>query len=65
MTIAIAQDASLLGNARLSGTVTVSAVNGVATFSGLSIDQTGIGYTLGVSAAGLTGAMSNAFTVVL
>ena len=64
VSIVIAHDASLLGNAHLSGTLTVSAVNGVATFSGLSIDQTGIGYTLGVSAAGLASAVSSSFTVV-
>src|SRR6185437_11634354 len=43
----------------LSGTKTVNAVAGVATFSGLSIDKAGTGYTLGASASGLTGATSN------
>ncbi|HEX4600693.1 MAG TPA: hypothetical protein VH116_04810 [Gemmatimonadales bacterium] len=65
MTMAIANDASLFGDARLSGAVTVTAVNGVATFSGLGVDQTGIGYTLGTSAAGLAGATSSPFTVIL
>src|SRR3989441_171520 len=48
----------------LSGTTTVAAVNGVATFSNLSIDKAGTGYTLTVSATGLTGATSSAFNVV-
>lgn len=48
----------------LSGTTTVSAVNGVATFGDLSIDKAGTGYRFIASAAGLTGATSNAFDVV-
>ncbi|HEX8692646.1 MAG TPA: Ig-like domain-containing protein, partial [Longimicrobium sp.] len=47
----------------LSGTATVAAVNGVATFSDLSIDKTGTGYTLAASSSGLTGATSSAFDV--
>src|SRR6185437_13895068 len=47
----------------LSGTATVAAVNGVATFSGLSIDQVGSGYTLAATSAGLIGAASAAFDV--
>jgi hypothetical protein len=37
----------------LSGTLTVPAVNGVATFSNLSIDKMGAGYTLVASLGGL------------
>src|SRR3989449_260706 len=48
----------------LSGTTTVAAVNGVATFSTLSINALGIGYTLTASATGLMGAASNWFNVV-
>src|SRR5207248_2626643 len=48
----------------LSGTTTVAAVSGVATFSNLSIDKAGTGYTLNASATGLTGATSSAFNVV-
>ncbi len=49
----------------LSGTLTINAVNGVATFPGLRIDQPGTGYTLQASAAGVTGTInSNAFPVV-
>jgi hypothetical protein len=47
----------------LSGTATVVAVAGVTTFSDLSLDKAGSGYTLGVSAPGLTGASSAAFAV--
>ena len=64
VTIAIGHDASLLGNAHLHGTTTVPAVNGVATFSDLSIDQPGIGYTLAAAASGLTGSESASFTIL-
>src|SRR5207244_3976917 len=46
------------GNATLSGTLTVAAVNGVATFSNLSLNKTGAGYTLAASDGTLTGASS-------
>ncbi len=42
----------------LTGTATVAAVNGVATFSDLSIDKLGTGYTLAASSGSLTGATS-------
>src|SRR5881398_1569004 len=48
----------------LSGTTIVAAVNGVATFSTLSLNTAGSGYTLTASATGLTGATSTAFNVV-
>ncbi len=63
ITIAIGHDASLLGNAVLSGTLSVTAVNGVARFSTLSIDEIGLGYTLRATAAGLTSAESGPFNV--
>ncbi len=47
----------------LAGTKTVSAVGGIATFSNLSIDKSGTGYTLVASASGLTGATTNSFNV--
>ncbi len=47
----------------LTGTTTVAAVNGVATFSTLSLNPAGTGYTLTASATGLTGATSSAFAV--
>src|SRR5438552_1152949 len=49
--------------ASLSGTVMVAAVNGVATFSTLSVNDVGTGYTLTASASGLTGATSASFNV--
>ena len=48
----------------LSGTLTVAAVSGVATFSTYSIDKAGAGYTLVASAAGYTSVTSSAFTIV-
>ncbi|MEO8294602.1 MAG: Ig-like domain repeat protein [Gemmatimonadota bacterium] len=53
------------GNGVLAGTKTVSAVNGVATFSGLSIDKPGTGYTLTANGGSLPQATSNAFNVQL
>jgi len=50
-------------NGILSGTTTVAAVSGVATFSNLSLNPAGTGYTLTASAAGLTGATSGSVAV--
>ncbi len=56
-----------LGNnpvsAELFGTTTVTAVNGVATFSTLWLNRPSAGYTLVASSAGLTQVNSNAFTI--
>lgn len=52
------------GGATLSGTTTVNAVNGVATFSNLSLNNAGTGYTLTAAASGLTGATSSTFNVL-
>jgi hypothetical protein len=49
--------------ATLSGTTTVAAVAGVATFSNLSVSPAGTGFTLVASATGLTGATSTPFSV--
>ncbi|MDH5198273.1 MAG: Ig-like domain repeat protein, partial [Gemmatimonadota bacterium] len=51
------------GLGTLGGTLRVAAVNGVATFSTLTIDKTGIGYTLSATSAPLTPATSTGFTV--
>ena len=51
------------GLGSLSGTLSVAAVNGVATFNNLSINNAGVGYTLAASSSGLTGATSNPFTI--
>src|SRR4029077_4250760 len=51
------------GGGTLSGTATVAAVNGVATFPGLSIDKVGAGYTLAASGGSVAAATSSAFTI--
>jgi hypothetical protein len=62
VTVAITQSTGTSG-ALLSGTTTVNAVNGVASFSGLGINLAGSGYTLTATSSGLTAATSNIFTV--
>ncbi|AKJ02001.1 S8 family serine peptidase [Archangium gephyra] len=52
------------GSAALAGTTTVAAVNGMATFEGLSLNRPGRGYTLQASAAALSSATSSAFEVI-
>jgi hypothetical protein len=47
----------------LAGTTSQVAVNGVATFADLSIDNTGTGYTLAATSAPFTSATSNAFNI--
>ena len=47
----------------LSGTTTVAAVNGIATFANVSINNLGTGYTLTASATTLTGATSSSFNI--
>ncbi len=51
------------GSGTLSGSTTTAAVAGVATFSGLSVDRTGVGYTLIATASGFSGATSASFTI--
>ncbi len=63
VTVAMANDP---GGATLSGPCSVTAQGGVATFTGLSVNKAGLGYTLTVSGSGLavtTGAF-NVQTVV-
>lgn len=50
-------------SATLGGTTTVSAVAGIAIFSGLDIDYVGKDYKLSASATGLAGADSSAFNI--
>jgi hypothetical protein len=63
VTLAIANNAGPGGT--LSGTFTsVTAVNGVATFSNIKINKIGTGYTLSASSSpALTGATSTAFNI--
>ena len=63
VTIAIGHNGGLLLRGTLSGTKTVNAVNGIATFADLSIDQLGNGYTLTASGSGLVGAESAPFNI--
>jgi hypothetical protein len=60
VTIALANNP---GGSTLGGTVTVPAINGVAFFSGLTLNQAGMGYTFQASSAGLASASTNPFSV--
>lgn len=53
------------GGSALSGTCTVTSVDGVATFPDLAIDRPGSGYTLVASAPGLMGAETAPFDAVV
>ena len=61
--VTVALDSDPTG-AALNGTLTVSAVDGVASFTTLAVDLVGTGYTLEATTSGLTTAVSNAFNVV-
>jgi len=63
VTIVIGHNGGTLMPGTLSGTKTVAAVNGVASFGDLSIDQLGNGYTLVVTAKRATGAESTPFNI--
>ncbi|HEX9394496.1 MAG TPA: hypothetical protein VF923_07585 [Gemmatimonadales bacterium] len=63
VTIAIGHNGGLVVPGTLSGTKTVAVVNGVATFSDLSIDQPGNGYTFVVTTGGVVGAESTPFNI--
>ena len=51
-------------DATLSGTYTVNAEAGVASFTDLNVDKTGSGYTLTATSDGLTSAVSSSFNVI-
>jgi hypothetical protein len=51
------------GSGTLSGTTTVQVAAGVATFSGISINNFGTGYALVAAASSLTGATSTPFDI--
>ena len=55
--------ASNPGGSTLAGSITVPAVNGVATFSNLSLENPGNGYTLVASGNGLTSAPTTPFGI--
>ncbi len=52
------------GGGILSGTLSRNAVSGVATFSDLSINKAGIGYTLTATATDLAGTTTAAFNII-
>ena len=64
VTVAIGTDGSVAKNAQLRGATHASLVNGIATFPSLSIDQTGVMYTLKASVPRLTDATSRPFNVL-
>jgi streptogramin lyase len=49
--------------AKLGGTLSLKATNGVSTFSGLTINKVGTGYTLQVSSSGLSSATTGPIAV--
>ncbi|MBX3475101.1 MAG: putative Ig domain-containing protein [Planctomycetes bacterium] len=51
------------GGSTLSGTATVTATAGLATFSGLSMNRSGAGYTLRASSPGLSSGLSGPISV--
>ncbi len=51
------------GGGTLTGTTVVTAVSGIITYTNLSIDKAGVGYTLVGNYSGLTAATSNPFTI--
>ena len=51
------------GNGFLDGTLTIDAVQGLATFADLSISEAGVGYTLTATSAGLAAATSHPVTI--
>ncbi len=53
--VSLAINTASSSDGSLSGTTTVNAVNGVATFTGLSINLAGVTYRLDISAPSLTG----------
>ncbi|HXL07743.1 MAG TPA: Ig-like domain-containing protein, partial [Gemmatimonadales bacterium] len=60
VTLAIGNNA---GGGTLSGTATQTAVGGVASFSGLTINKAGTGYTLTAAATGLATGTSASFNI--
>ena len=52
------------GGSTLGGTLTATAVDGVATFTNLTLNQPGTGYTLQATATGLSTATTSSFNVV-
>jgi hypothetical protein len=65
VTLAIANDAgSGPAATTLGGTPTQTSASGIATFDDITLDHSGIGFTLSASAAGLTSATSDPFDIL-
>ena len=62
VTLAVATDPSS-GAASLGGTLSVAAVNGIATFSDITLDKAFSGYTLQATSGALTAATTNSFNI--
>lgn len=62
VTLGLTRAASAPGT-QLSGILTKTVVNGIATFTGLSIDQYGSNYQLTATGSGLTAGVSQAFMI--
>jgi len=52
------------GHSRLAGSTSVKAINGVATFRGLSLGVTNTGYTLTASSPGVSSETSDTFSII-
>jgi hypothetical protein len=63
VTIAIGKNGGVQQQGTLGGSDHVAAVNGVATFANLRIDQIGAGYTLTAEAFPVAGATSDSFNI--
>jgi hypothetical protein len=63
VTLSIGRNGGLLGPGTLSGATSVNAIDGVAVFPSISIDQIGNGYTLVAAASGLAGSESQSFNI--
>jgi hypothetical protein len=61
LTIALANNPT---NANLGGTLTATAVNGIAVFDGLSISQLGTGYTLQISSTKFPAITTSPFNII-
>ena len=61
MTLAIANNPA---TGTLGGTLVLPATGGVASFSNLTLDNTGVGYTLQATAAGLPSVTTSAISVL-
>jgi Invasin, domain 3 len=62
VTIQLANDPN--GNTTLGGTLTVAAINGVADFKNLTLNEVGQGFTLQATSTGLQSVVTNSFDIV-